>query len=107
MPQVDESYDGKEVEVTIGQTLEVQLNENPTAGFRWNLTSKGEPQCLLLDDSYDVSSTTPGQGGIHSWRFRAEENGECQIKFAYGRQWQQDAKPAQTFTLKVRITGSI
>ncbi len=104
MPQIDESYDGKEVEVTVGRTLEVRLKENPTAGFRWNLTSQGEPQCKLLDDSYEAPSAAQGQGGIHSWKFRAEKNGEGRIELAYARAWQQDAKPAQTFTLKVKVT---
>ncbi len=104
MSQVDESDDGKEIEITVGRTLEIRLKENPTAGFGWSLTSGGEPQCKLLDDSLETPSAAQGQGGVHSWKFRAQKSGEGHIKLAYARAWERDAKPAQTFTLKIKVT---
>ncbi len=35
---VDASYDGKEVEITIGSALIVTLESNATTGFKWELT---------------------------------------------------------------------
>lgn len=108
MQQVDESNNGQEVEVPIGQTFELRLQENPTTGYKWNLKSNGAPQCALIDDAFETKSDSPqqpGRGGAHAWQFRAAENGETHIQLAYERGWQKDATP-RTFTLKVHVTGN-
>jgi len=35
---VDASYDGKEVEIAVGNALIVTLESNPSTGFKWELT---------------------------------------------------------------------
>ena len=42
--QIDEASDGQQVALETGEVLQVDLNENPTTGFRWAVDSAGEPE---------------------------------------------------------------
>jgi predicted secreted protein len=68
---VDKSSNDQIVEVMIGQTIQVRLEENPTTGFRWYLTSEGAPTCASIDDTFTAAPAgPPGKGGSHTWRCR-------------------------------------
>ena len=103
MLQFNASSNGSEIELKVGEKFEIILRENPTTGFRWNLISNGEPACTLLDDSFEPSSGSPGNGGDHSWQFQAVEQDLVKIEFVYRRSWEQATPPAQSFTLSVYI----
>jgi predicted secreted protein len=103
MEQLDESADGREIEVAAGEEFELTLGENPTTGFRWRVTVDGTPACALVKDEFRAPTEgRPGQGGSHVWQFRAVRAGECQIKLSYAR---AAGDAARNFILRVRVTG--
>ena len=103
MEQLDESADGREIELAAGQEFELTLGENPTTGFRWRLTADGSPACALVRDEFRApEGGRPGQGGSHVWQFRAERAGESRIELSYAR---AAGDAARTFTLRVRVTS--
>jgi inhibitor of cysteine peptidase len=101
--EVDESFDGREIELPVGDELEVVLKENPTTGFRWEVESMAKPACALADDNFELGQTARGSGGIHRWRLKAKQKGEGKISLRYRRSWETKA-PARTFTVTVRVT---
>jgi inhibitor of cysteine peptidase len=101
--EVDESFDGREVELPVGGELEVVLKENPTTGFSWAVAGMAEPVCVLADDNFELGQTARGSGGIHRWRLKAKQKGEGKISLRYRRSWEKKA-PARTFTVTVRVT---
>jgi len=101
----NERDDGREVQVSAGQTFEIFLTEARTTGFRWIIISSGEPVCRMVKDSFDSPSTTPGQSGTHQWDFKVDTRGTAIIELAYQRQWQDKSPPARTYTLRVRAGG--
>ncbi len=103
LKQVDESSDKQEIELPLGEKLEIRLNENRTTGFQWEFASKGEPVCELIDTS-NPSGGQPGQGGRHLWQFHAARIGQGEIKLLYRRLWEREKSPARTFTLYVRVS---
>jgi inhibitor of cysteine peptidase len=103
MLHFDEHSNGNEIELHVGEEFMIVLPENPTTGFRWNPISSGEPTCTLLDNSFDLIGSTPGNGGSHSWHFQAVKEGSSKIEFAYRRSWEQDKPPAQTFKMSVYV----
>jgi predicted secreted protein len=103
MLQFDDRSNGSKIELNAGENFEIIQHENPTTGFRWNLISRGEPACRLLDNSFNSGSGAPGSGGNHSWQFLAVKEGLGKIEFAYQRPWEQVNPPAQSFTLSVYI----
>jgi inhibitor of cysteine peptidase len=101
MSHVDENSNGATVDLTVGEVFEIQLAENPTTGFRWQVHTDGGPVCQPVDDRFESPSGPPGRGGVHVWRFRAWQNGAGQIDLVYRRSWETAA--AKTFTLHVRV----
>jgi inhibitor of cysteine peptidase len=100
--QITEDSNGTEIDLAVGETLEVLLPENRTTGFKWVLESGGEGVCVPAGDSFERGSAI-GQPGTHRWEFRAERTGSAVIKLSYQRPWEQQQTPARKFTLKVRV----
>jgi inhibitor of cysteine peptidase len=101
--ELDESFDGREIELPVGGELEVVLKENPTTGFHWAVESMAAPACALADDNFELAKTARGSGGIHRWRLKAKQKGEGKISLSYRRSWETKA-PVRTFTVTVRVT---
>jgi predicted secreted protein len=101
----NEHDNGREIRVSLGQTFEISLTETRTAGFRWIITSSGEPVCRVVKDSFGNPSTTPGRSGTHQWNFMVDTPGTATIVLAYRRQWQDESPPARTYTLRIRAGG--
>jgi predicted secreted protein len=101
--QFDENSNGNEIELHVGEEFVIILHENPTTGFRWNPISIGESVCTLLENSFDLIGSTPGNGGIHSWHFQTVKEGSSKIEYAYRRSWEQDRPAVQTFALNVYV----
>jgi inhibitor of cysteine peptidase len=105
MQTVDEGGDGRQIDLPLGELLEIRLAENPTTGFRWHLVANGSPACVLAGDSYEAAGRRPGQGGQHVWRFRAARRGEVAIELRYARAWQPEAPAGRRFGLRLRISS--
>ncbi len=101
---IDKGFDGQLIEMPLGETLELRLPENPMTGFRWHLQTSGEPILALVADSFEPGDGTPGQGGIHWWRFQTVQTGTASVELSYRRKWERSSKSAQTFRLQVHAT---
>jgi inhibitor of cysteine peptidase len=100
---VDETFNGRTIDVTVGQTVEVHLSENPTTGFRWQLTSDGGPACVMTGDQFIAPTGPPGKGGDHTWTFKVVRPGECDIELGYRRRWEGSAAASKTFKIHVKV----
>jgi inhibitor of cysteine peptidase len=100
---VDETFNGRTIDVTVGQTIEVRLPENPTTGFSWQLTSDGGPACTMTGDQFIAPAGPPGKGGDHTWNFKAVRPGECDIELGYRRRWESSATASRTFKIHVKV----
>ena len=100
---VDEKFNDRTIEVTIGQTIEVRLPENPTTGFRWQLTSDAGPACVMADDQFIAPAGPPGKGGDHTWKFKASRPGESDIELEYRRRWEGSSAASRTFKVHVKV----
>jgi inhibitor of cysteine peptidase len=105
MRQFSESDNGREIEVPIGEIIEVCLRDNPTTGFKWSFKSSGEPACTLVTEFFSREGTSPGQGGTHHWQFKIVAPGRATIELVYTRPWQTGAPPARSYILKLRADG--
>jgi inhibitor of cysteine peptidase len=101
MLTLDESANGQEVELAVGQELEVCLRENPTTGYRWRLDAEGAPACRLIEDFARIPNDPPGRGGTHHWHFQGVQAGDAAIELASRRSW--EARTIGTFLLRVRV----
>ncbi len=100
---VDETFNGRTIDVTIGQTIEVRLPENPTTGFSWQLTSDGRATCVMTDDEFIAPVGPPGKGGDHTWKFKATHAGESDVELGYRRRWESSSTASRTFKIHVKV----
>jgi len=101
--RINESHNGQEVGLTVGEVLEITLFENQTTGFQWALKTRPESSCTPIIDESEGMATPPGKGGSHRWCFRAVRAGTEAIELEYRRPWEKSSQPGRTFKLNVRV----
>jgi inhibitor of cysteine peptidase len=101
---VDSSYSGKQVELSVGQSLVVTLESNATTGYSWALVQNSDDSVLSkTGDEYIAPQTTLiGAGGQEEWTFKALKKGTSTISMGYSRPW-ESTPPAETFDLTVVV----
>ena len=103
MFQIDESSNGKEIELPTGETLEIRLPEHRTTGFQWVVESAATGVLSLVSDELEPGSKI-GAPGIHRWHFRTERAGSDRIELSYRRPWEKKENPQRSFALDVRVS---
>lgn len=95
--------DGAKIE---GESLIIELEENPTTGFTWKCDEYDTSILELLDDAYMPDNTETdivGRGGIHHYEFRGLSEGETTLTFKYIKSWEGDDSPEDTRTFIVVV----
>ncbi|MCX6698769.1 MAG: protease inhibitor I42 family protein [Methanomicrobiales archaeon] len=93
------------VNLGLNNTLTLMLNENPTTGFQWNLTTS--PGLVVTADNYLPSAPQlTGSGGVHTWEMKAVQTGTQKIKATYMRSWEPMTGNESTFALTVIVANS-
>lgn len=84
------------------ESFEVELPENPTTGYRWQLASELGTALQLEDDSFQAGNEAVcGAGGVRRWRFRAGSEGATELAIHRRRSWEHRA--AETFNVTIRV----
>ncbi|MBZ5525205.1 MAG: protease inhibitor I42 family protein, partial [Acidobacteriia bacterium] len=102
---IGDDFNGRTIDLRLSETVEIRLSENPTTGFRWDLTEKGEPACALRGDRFVPAGGPPGASGQHSWTFQAVHLGECEVELVYHRRWQEKGTSARRFRVRLRVAS--
>jgi inhibitor of cysteine peptidase len=95
---------GQEVSVAVGETIEIELAENPTTGYRWRLDCRPAAVFQSVSDSFQAGKRS-GEEGVHRWVLRAMNAGSGKISGQYQRSWAPDAPPARTFFITICVAG--
>ncbi|HUP18096.1 MAG TPA: protease inhibitor I42 family protein [Acidimicrobiia bacterium] len=62
---LNQQDNGKQIELSASEPLEISLPENPTTGFRWSFDDL-DPSVHLTEDTYDLAGdVTPGAATNH------------------------------------------
>jgi inhibitor of cysteine peptidase len=97
---IDETWNHRDAEIAIGETLKLELSENATTGYRWRIADV-DPALRILDESYEAPSRAPGSGGVRRWTLAADKAGTIPLQLELTRSWQP--QPAQTFALTLVV----
>ncbi len=98
----DETANGNEVRLRVGEELEIVLAETRTTGYRWDVVETGAPVCRFVRDAFEAGDPTPGAPGRHTWRIAAAQAGAATVALAYRRPF-GGGEPARRFTLRVVV----
>jgi inhibitor of cysteine peptidase len=97
---IDQAQNNNAIEMPVGETLRVQLPENPTTGYRWHLQTGVTPMLRLVQDSFEASGSALGGTGLRCWSFAADHAGSIELRMELRRSWQP--QPVNSFTVSVR-----
>ena len=96
---ITESQNGQSFSCAVGDTVVIELTENPTTGFRWDLVANDPHILSPIGDDYSIApSGNIGGGGKRTLRFRVLKAGTVALKLVHRRAWEVDA-PRSTFEI--------
>ncbi|MFQ6070366.1 MAG: protease inhibitor I42 family protein [Candidatus Aminicenantales bacterium] len=110
--KVEESLNGKEVEVSRGGTVVIRLESNPTTGFKWELAKISDENIVQLLDHKFIpprKKAKKGKGwmtgvpGKEVWKFKALKKGVCRVHLDYSRPWEGGEKGVKKYVLTIKV----
>ena len=84
--------------------ITIRLPENPSTGYRWNISSG--PGLSTIDDTYiyaEPSARMAGTGGVRFVTLEPVTSGTEQIVAVYKRPWEEDSPDNDLFSLTLVI----
>jgi inhibitor of cysteine peptidase len=94
---------GKTLTLKPGQTLTLQLTENPTTGYRWSIAPFNDQLLKLTDDRFDLpKGSAMGGGGQRILTFKATRSGQINLTLNHKREWEESAVESFNLTIEVR-----
>jgi len=89
------------VELAVGDMLELHLTENPTTGYRWKLSNLDDTFLRVLDSRYLVEGPTPGEAGIRRLILEILKPGQATLDARNMREWEGESSAIDRFHLTV------
>jgi inhibitor of cysteine peptidase len=90
----------------VGDTVEVQLEGNPTTGYTWEISQVDSKILGLIGKSYTQTRTDPkvaGTGGTFIFRIHACDKGTSELHLQYARVWEKGVPPIKTFDATITV----
>jgi inhibitor of cysteine peptidase len=107
MIKADQSFNGREVRLEPGETLEISLPENASTGYRWTISETFRHSDLIRERESSVEAPAapalPGKTGIRHLLFEAVKPGAAELELSYRRPWETGKPAARTFHLQVVV----
>ncbi len=95
---------GKTIALKRGDTITIQLAENPTTGYRWSEPSlENDSVSLQRSQFVGPQSNAPGAGGQRLLTFKAEKPGKTTLSLKHCRDWEGDRSVIERFTLTLQV----
>lgn len=101
--EVTESDFGSTRELGVGDELMLRLTENPTTGYRWQVTCTGDGNLEMVDEGFEAGSAgLPGAAGQRTLRYVARKAGQVEVLAAHERAWDAGKETPKRLTVVVR-----
>jgi inhibitor of cysteine peptidase len=102
---VTEADNGTTISLKNGENFTLQLRENPSTGYSWQLNlTEG---LSILSDNYTQDEAPEGMAGVpgtHSWIIEAVDQGSQQVNGIYKRPFENITGTEDNFTLIVEVS---
>ena len=84
---------GRTVSVTTQTVFSIELEENPTTGYRWSVPQFDGKYLELESDQFSpATGTGVGGGGIRQFSFRVKTPGKSNVRLVRARSWEKDSQ---------------
>ena len=103
--RLTEKDDGRQLQLVRGDTLTVELESNPTTGYRWQIADAGKNGVLKAESVEFLAPETDrcGAPGREKLSFVPAAAGETTLRLVYVRPWEKDQPPARSFRVTVSV----
>jgi predicted secreted protein len=106
MMQIDHSYHNQDLQIRVGDTLQISLDEIPTTGYIWVLVTEKPAFLSLLSDNFlhpgHGTTAVAGAGGKRQLVYKALQKGEGFLSFVKRRPWEGGEISDERFTISVK-----
>jgi inhibitor of cysteine peptidase len=100
---VTRAESGRTVSARVGDTIRVELEESPTTGYRWALSSGDARIVEPQGDSFmQPGGVAVGGSGTRVFRLAARSQGSVDLRFRLARQWESVA-PRAEFSVRIAV----
>jgi predicted secreted protein len=95
----------KEITVTVGTDLHIELEEIGGSGYLWEFDSLDQDyfQVLKVETKKNVPEGLTGAPVIKCWQIRTKKPGETEITMNYFRVWEGKDRALKKFRIKITI----
>jgi len=100
---LSQTDNGKTITLKLGEDVVLQLEENPTTGFRWEFEQRNDEILQLIGTDYVPHGTGLGRGGERIFRFKASKRGNAHVVLKLWRPWQGDVSVHARYEVSFRI----
>ncbi|MFC1900556.1 protease inhibitor I42 family protein [Chloroflexota bacterium] len=101
---MDSHHESSEFKVEVGDKIRVNLCSNPTTGFKWDYTLRGDDAVKEEDHHFeDPDGDTVGVAGTETWTFEAIKKGTTEIIMEYNQTWDDGIKGEWTCTVGITV----
>ena len=108
--QVDETFNGRQVVLYVGEVLQVTLSENGSTGYQWGippeLKRKFPATIREREQTLEAPDGPPGTPGMRHLYFEAVRTGSAELELQYRRPWERATPPARKFRLRILVRRS-
>jgi inhibitor of cysteine peptidase len=95
---IGKTDNGKSFEVSQNDLISINLPENPTTGYLWQV-SEVDNRVVKIQDSSGI-----GAGGMRILSFKAESSGTTNIRLNLRRGWEPEQSAIEKFGLIIHVS---
>jgi len=100
---VTKEQNGRVVTAKVGDSILVQLPENPTTGYAWALDSIDPTLLEAGAPAYHGEGAGLGTGGVKTWTLKARAPGRTRVELKRWRHWEGDTSIVERFAVTLNI----
>lgn len=99
-----DSDHGKTVAAHVGDIIAIRLAENPTTGYRWEISAVDNQLIEFQGTDYQVEpGVGVGPGGTRTFHLKAKAMGTVLLQLKLRRSWEPEDKAIEQFTVNIQI----
>ena len=95
---------GKEIEVKVGDVVQIELEAMGTAGYQWFVESPDQEMLKLVSEETKVlHPENLGSPVLMVWKFEMIKEGSTEIKMNHYRSWEGKEHSTDHFEVRIKI----
>jgi predicted secreted protein len=105
---IREDQAGQEIEVKVGDAVDILLRGSASTGYNWQLEASGLAVAVPQGDpSFVVDRIIPGSPGTYTFHFAVVQPGVDDISFVYRRPWEKESAGERRFSVTLRASEQV